>query len=323
MKKTMLPPVVGSVMLFLMGVLISSPLSAGPLQEAWIPADIQWGLHWDKEAMDDTVIGRRLQEEMDAFGWQGMMAGFEQEWGFNPWQAMTGLTMYGNQRDCQSVVMIMEGQFNTASITAKLVTKDRHALIPYNAHEIHTWFSGEVCGSKTGQMVYGVFVGKELICLSAGQPALQTALDVIDGKAESLAQTEGISQIRQYSQNSWFIAGADRLNGVIPMHGDRGVMLSHTREVVMSISAAGDQVTLNLLLMLDTDQAALNVAEVLEGMKAFAELSADRKPMLAQLARGMQLDVQGRQLTMSVTADAELLITMMKKLALEAFTFFH
>ncbi|MHC4202713.1 MAG: hypothetical protein ACYSU0_22205 [Planctomycetota bacterium] len=210
------------------------------------------------------------------------------------------LTLCGEGAGPETSVLYVQGNFDKEKLVTILRALDGYREIAYRDHVIL-----RLPNKKSKERVsYGCFARADLVVVSESRKTLEGALDVLDGKGRSLADRELFADLTDPRREFVFLAAAKDIHdmqGVRP----KAAILGHIVDLVLRVDEKEGNVIAVLTLVADDATSATRFAQVVQGLQAAALLNEADKPQLAELARRLTVQSNGRsvQITLALPVD--------------------
>lgn len=277
------------------GLLATGSLAtAGPLDNSQVAAGAKWVIHFDAEAMRDSGIGKLMRAKFLSHEHvKKKMASAVEKLGMDPSEDLIDVTLYNNDFQKERGVLMVE----VAKIDGeKALThlRRRHPEVRMSTYEGHKLFTWKMRHSKGGQdYVTSTLVDGKTIVLSSELPKVMEAIDVISGKLPGLSAS---SPLATEAPNGTIVlmrgtdmAGAD-LPGKCPV-----LKQSHAFSFVAGQD--GEKLFADTMLDMESEEAAGNVAAVINGFSALGALKFSGDKEMMALMAGLKTNVDGKIVT--------------------------
>lgn len=325
-------------LVFTLGAALALPAQAGELRRDQLPADIDWVLHVDMQAVIASDLYQQaeaagLLARMDTSGGRNELFGeLELEFegsgdfervllmhDFDPFEDFKSLTLFGTLEDTDEAVVLFEFGGKAPSILADLRAQPEHIAIEHAGLMFDAWLED---GNEINGYLFALPPaedGSMWIAVCEEREPLLSAARVLMGEQSSLASVteSGEHGLRAKSGKGSFVY--IEVAGPLPGIGagdPTSRVLSSARSLRLDV---GEQDGLFLAqLSLQTDQAeeARRVAQVIQGVIALGSLAAANNPesrVLSELADGVSVAARDTELI----ADFEIESNRMVQLASE------
>jgi len=251
----------------LVAALFSSTVFGGSLDSKVVGGDATWVAHVDIESILDSELGKLfLAEAAKKEGFDAGIATMKKEFGCDPLQDIRGITLYGPRLGEDDGVIVVDATLATDKLIDLLKEKDSYKSAKYGQHTIHQWTEENVRGDENDKR-YGCFYDNKTVVVATGDKRLHGALDVLDGKSDSLAKTKKIESLPDAAKGAFFILAADKIEfpqGKAP----RAEMLKR----ISAVSAQGgedeDGLFLQASITAGSDEDAANMRKFAQGFLA-------------------------------------------------------
>lgn len=229
-----------------------------------VPADAKWVLNVDVDALKESNIGKLILKELekkDEFQ-QGILN--IQLWaGVTLPQDLHDVTLYGKAfDDSKAVVVLIRGTVEPAKITNLLQMVSQFNSTKHGDHDVYSW-------QDKGKQLYGSLHGTTLLISGGTQETIDAALDVLDGKGETLKPTSSLA-VGAAAGTLVYVSG----DGLADLKQARNPMMNQAEAAHLSLREQGDQLQLNAAVTAKTAQFAEQMRTSLEGIKAMVTLAA-------------------------------------------------
>jgi len=280
---------------------LATPLLAGSLQKTEVDPEANWLLHANYEAFRDSTLGKLVRAELKAQGIEEQLEDFATVFGFNPLEDLRDVTLYGNGKDREKAVVLIDGRFDQDKLLAMVRMNPEHEEIPHGNVTLHRWQHEENKGKKKKtQIMYGGIYDGRLVVISSGLEAVKGAVDVLAGSGGSgnLGNT-----LPSGNDNAFLRISAAGVGKMVDQEPQAAV-LRQTDSLALTVGETAGTISAQLSLTGTSEEVAQSMTKMLEGIIALATLAAEEQPALAELAKGVKLSQQGR--TTQVRFETEL-----------------
>lgn len=275
---------------------------AEPLDLHQVPAEITWVVHLDLDAGAKSEAAQRILENWLAGTPQNVIAQqVRQALGVNLTRDLHSLTVYGTRGSSYyDGVAIVRGKIDQDRLVALLEQQPGYKAESYGGREVHTCTRGApqrsgvdltVCCDKAGLVVFG-----------RNARAVKLGLDVLDGKAESLAGRT-LPLALEIPPGTVLLAGASELIDVrLPLVSP---VLRHSQVLVVAVGQQDQSFFLHARLLAKSKELAAEIRTALEGMAATARLQSDSEPDRMKILEAIRVSTAGRTVTVECRAPAD------------------
>ena len=291
-------------------VLAAVTVQASPLQAERVGAGARWVAHVDVDKLKTTQCGRYLLDQLDKDEPNRKLLAFQAMFNFDPRKDVSAVTFYGIDNRPENTVTLVRGTFDTQRLETLVRAGDEYEETKHGNHVVHSWID-----RKHGERrMFASIMGDGTVVL-AGEKAVQTALDVLDGLAPKAAAGTfpGLTPDRQ---TAIFIASAD-LAGVTNVN-PRAAILSQASTAYLALTESGDQFQADIGLGAKTVEAATQIESVARGMIALAMLGQEDRPELAKMAGATTIVRTGLKVDVALHYPAADLIAGLRQMAQQA-----
>jgi hypothetical protein len=201
---------------------------------------------------------------------------------FDPRKDLRSITLFGQDDAPESSAILIDGVFESDALVTMIKGNDGYKGSAHGDHAIHSWVDK---GKRTFGTVHG-----DTIIMSQGKAVLKQTLDVIDGKKTSLDSNSGLSIAS--GGDVFFSAAAD-----IAALGDKleaeAAMLQKAKFLNVALAETGRHISIAANVIAANEEISNQLNSMMAGILAFAQLSAEEEPQLAQFANSTKIEKDG------------------------------
>ena len=301
------------MMVLIVSLLMAVPVFGGPLMKSQVSSTANWVVHADYERFFSSQLGGLIRKELANQGIEEKLANFAKIFSFHPLDDVRDVTIYGNGQDREKAVVLIDGRFDKEKLEALVRLNPQHQEVEYGDITIHGWLHEEKKGSEVvkSYMMYGCLYQDKLVVMSAGMDAVKQAVDVLRGTAQGAADGQ-FGAAAMNAQGAFFQVAA---NGVSDVAGQKqqAAVLRQTDKLGLAIGETEGKVYVDLGLAAKTEEDAQNINKVLEGIIAFAALSGEQQPKLAELAKKIKLSCAQNTVGARFESDSQSVFQFLKE----------
>lgn len=265
--------------------LLAIPALAGPIAKSQVAKTANWVVHIDNDLFKSTQLGKLVRAELTTLGVDKKLEELTAILSFNPLEDIRDVTLYGTGTDQDKAVVILDGKFDSEKIATLLSFNPHYEQTPYNGTTIHRWID-EKKDPDTAKPTYGCFVGPDIAVISSGLQTVQNAVDVLKGDLPN-AKT-GVFEQAELEARGGFLQVAANQVGDMAAQQQQTALLKQAKEIGFVIGEADGDFYIDLGLTAISEEGAINIKKLIDGILAFASLSGDDRPRLADLATKVQ-----------------------------------
>ena len=272
--------------------LISSTVFAGALNTKVVAGDASWVAHADIEAILSSELGKMFLasvEKTEEFA-KGVEAAKER-FDCDPLKDIRGLTAYGPRLGDPDVVVVLDLTVAGDKLIANMEKKESYKSEKYGDHALHQWTDKRKHSDRV-EGRYACFYNKKTVVFATDLKRLRGALDVLDGKADSLAKTNAIESLPKAAEGAFFVLAADKIafpEGKAP----RAAILQGVGAVSLQGGEADGGVFVNASVLAGNDKDAMNVRQLVQGFLALSVIIRQQEKFAALQDLGERIDVGG------------------------------
>lgn len=285
-------------------VLGSASLGAG-LDTSRVPANAGWVVHGDFDQLRKTDVGAYILDRLGKPAAERKFAAFQVMFAFDPRTDIRDVTLYGKGGGSQEGLATFRGNFDTTELLTLLQANESYATETHGRHTIHQWLD-----EKKGKLTFGAVHTDESVLISESVGLVRKGLDVLDGRALSLAADEAFNGLLPDKKAAFIVAGADLDEMAMSPSAST---LQQAASGSLSLAEKGGQVEASLVVTAHEAVAAEQMANVVRGILAFAVLGEQENPGAAMLARRTTVSVDDGTISLGLTAPATEVIGFLKE----------
>ncbi|HIJ53743.1 MAG TPA: hypothetical protein HPP66_11395 [Planctomycetes bacterium] len=302
-----------SIIILTAGVLLSTmPILAGPLLKKQVSSRASWLAHTDHEQFKKTLTGQLIRKELVNLGIEEHLSNFATISSFHPLDDVRNVTIYGTGKDREKAVVLIEGEFDKEQVLTLVRMNPQYKEIKYGDIVLYEWFdeNQKDPNGTAGQMTYGCFYQDDLIVMGVGQEGVKHAVDVLRGSAENAANVI-FSRAAQDAKGAFFQAMALNVAEIVGEQQETAA-LKQTNQVGLAVGESEGNFYINLDLTAKSEEAAQAVTKMLEGIIAFAVLSGEEQPKLADLAKKVKVNCENKTVRVHFESAPESVVQFLK-----------
>jgi hypothetical protein len=263
---------------------------SAPLQRGDVPADPAVVAHLDFDGFWKTAVGKAIVARMDEPDAANKLAALQAIFSFDLRTQVHGLTFFSAAPAAQDGVLVLYADFesNRLITLAKAVT-DYHC-ITNGSHLIHAWVDEKKRAEREGKgLCYGAIQGKRVI-FGQSESAVAGELDVLDGKAPSLAKADWLPESGAEAEGH-FLKGMVRKFDFASKDPNSAI-LKMSKMVRFQVGEARNQLGATVNFEANDANTAAQIAAVAEGLIALGKLQQGN-PGALKLANSVSIKQDG------------------------------
>lgn len=299
------------LMILIMSVLPAAMVLGGPLLKSQVSSTANWVVHSDYEKFNQTQIGQLIRAELAKWGIEQKLLDFKTVFSFHPIDDVRDVTIYGTGDDKEKAVALIEGNFDREKLVALVRMNPEYEEIAYGDIVVHHWVDEKKRDPNgAGQQMYGCIFNGDLVVLSSGLEAVKLAVDVLNGSAANAAG-DMFNQPALDAEGAFFQVAANNVGGIAQKQ--TAWWLKQTDALDMVIGEAEGTFYIDLSLRAKTQEVAQNVNKILDGIIALMTLAGDEQPVLAELAKKLQLSCLEKTVAVHFESEPERVLSFLKE----------
>ena len=307
--------------------LLSATRVSATVNPAIVSADAKWVIYADLNALRGSAIGKELitmaeKAQFDTgngklgVDWQKLLAtiGSATAYGANispdPKQIDGTLVVQGTA-DLRKIAESFLIQANLANPKAVAELTD----LPFPAYQ----FMNAEKGATERQELVIAFPPEPIVVISKSKPQILKACEVFRGKAPSLAKASGspLGKFVQGSEGAYlFAASSVPADSFLPKNGEgpEARIFKMTSAGSLALGERGESTFTHAELVAASDQMAVKLMKILEGMTAMMSLAETSDKQLAEFLSSAAVNRNGDVVTLDLAYSSARLATMVKSL---------
>ncbi len=292
--------------------LLGASLAAqsGPLRRADVAAEPAFVLHLDVDALRPTAVGQYLLAEMDKPEVQAKLSALQTVFNFDPHKQLHGLTLYSTGKAPEDGVLLAYGEFEPERLITLAKGAKDYQSITYKDHTIHSWINEHKIGSSGGKpRVCAAFQGEQVVILAQKEARISEALDVLDHKARSLADSTTFPELGAPRSRGFLQAAARKLD--IPDYAPNAALLRMAKTAHLEVGEDEGQLRATVSLEAGDEEVSKQMLSVGQGLVALLKLQQDN-PEATKLADGLSLSQNGTNVAATLALPSAQAVDLLK-----------
>jgi hypothetical protein len=281
--------------------LISSTVFGGALDTKVVGGDASWVAHVDVEAIMASELGKMFltaAEQKEGFA-NGLEA-IKKQIGCDPLKDIRGVTAYGPRLGDRDGVVVFDATVAGDKLTDLLKEKESYKADEYGKHTVHQW-TEKTRRRDTVETRYGCFYDNKTIVIATARKGLEGALDVLDGKSDSLAKTKAVEALPDPAKGTFFILGADKI-AIPKRRRRRAAMLQRVSAVSMQGGESDGGVFFNANVVAGSEADAVNMRTFIQGFLALSEMTRQQEKFAPLQDLGEKIEISGKGKNVQIAA---------------------
>lgn len=309
---------------------------AGPLNPAQVSKDAQWLVHVNLELLTGSPIGQMLLADGGPLEMSELRM-VKEEFGMDPLTDVKSITIYGASLDDakpaarvdvetdnvnvgvnasleENAVIILETLDTIDGALAKAIEEGPgYKAIDGPYRTIHSWADGDE------QFFASIFPadgdGRRTVAFATSEQTLNTALSVIQGKSQSLAQADKSDLAAAPRDGSFVYVEILDIDALDEFKARSAMMGGNLDGVALDLGIADQALFASLSLGIENAEKAQQMVAMAQGLIAAAQLANGANEELSSLlSLAQQLDIQtsDHQLEATLKLSMEELVNLMQ-----------
>ena len=298
MRKAVLPLaiIVGSVL----------PVWGGPLAKEQVAASANWVVHLDMDQFNQSKLGQLIRNEMTEKGLEAKLLEFKQRFSFHPADDVQNITIYGQGKDKTKAVVLIQGNYDKQTLLGLVRLNESYKEIREGNLVIHSWVD-----ENNNEQMYGTFYDADQVLMGGSAEAVKLGVAVLNGQEKSAQEEGSFSLPATKGPGSIFLAAAKDVSTMA--NHKNALLLQQTDELTLVIGEANEKFYIDADLRAKTEEAAVAVGQMAQGLIAVGVLAGKNHPELAQMAASIGITVENNLVQVSFQMESEKIIAALKK----------
>jgi len=295
-------------------VLVAATAPAGPLSLNQVGKSANWMVHLDADLFKASTIGTMIRGELANLGVEQKLAEFAYVFGFHPLNDLRDVTVYGTGPDKSKAVVLIDAAFKVDQVLSILGMNPEYQKTNHGDFVIHRWVDENKrdASDPSAGATYGGFFNDGLAVLGPSLEGVKGALDVLSG-------TAGGADAGTFAQSELKLKGAFvqiAANRIDELAGDepQAQMLKQAKELGIAVGESAGSFFIEGGLTANSEDAAINLNKMMDGLLAFAMLASAEQPKLAELAQKVQTTRIQDTIRVRFETPSESLVALLKEL---------
>ncbi|MHC4740404.1 MAG: hypothetical protein ACYS8Z_00675 [Planctomycetota bacterium] len=284
----------------------------GQLLKNRVGASANWVAHLNLEHFAKSQLGRLIRAELNKQGLEEQLQGFKTVFSFHPIDDIRNVTIYGTGDERQKAVALFEGTFDPDKLVALVRMNPRYKEIKHGDAVVHSWVDeNKEEPNAPRERTYGYIYKGNTVVMGSGLEALKQAVDVLKGAAPNAAggtfQQEALN-----AKGAFFQVAANALSDLAE-HKNEAALLEKTDKFGGAIGENDGKFYVDITLRAESEEVALNVQKMVEGIVALLNLADAEPPQLAEMAKKIKFSTVGRIVKINFESDSESFFAFLKE----------
>ncbi len=273
---------------------------AGPPDFAQVPADINWLVHLDVDALHHSTAFQLVSKKAVAQS-KSLTAHVDQinqQYGMDLTRDLHGLTVFGPRLSQRRAVLVMRADWAPETFRRKLALATDHTVVEDGSYETHRFTQ-----KNRGQFrpVIGAYWKQGTFVFGQAAEEVKLSLEVLDGKQPSLSLANGLLAA-DVPAGTIFVA---RMIGVGDSMPVESPLLKQTEQINFICGEKAGEWFVHVKLQAKSPEAAQQAKQVAEGLLAMARLRQAGDADSLELLDRTELRVDKQTLALDFHAPAD------------------
>ncbi len=274
-----------------------------------IPQGTKWITEVDLKTLGESETGRYLKQKAAA-GVPGekQVRSFAEQTGIDFARDVASFAFCGSGTGRNAGFMILKGAWNVDTVAATLPKAKNFVTKEYGKHVVMSW---EDRGPR-----FACLVDNKLAFFASDEAQLLLALDTRDGRKPHAANDAAFANFNPVAKKPFLILRA-RDVGAMAANNPRAAALQQTESISCLIeeAPASAGVAVDLALTALSAEAATQIATMLQGMQAMAQMQGANNADLLDLTKAFKIASAGKKVSLNAVLQKELVKRLMDSVA--------
>ena len=290
-------------------LVVEGTVLAGPLVMSQVSGNANWVVHANQQQFKKTQTIQLIRKELVSLGIEDNLSNFAQFFSFHPLDDVRDVTVYGNGKDREKVVVLIDGFFDKERILSILNTNPEYKVIKHGNIVLHRWIDENQ--QDPNQMMYGCFYKDDLIVMGAGMEAVKLAVDVLNGSAKNAAGN--IFNHPALDEKGAFFQAVGKSVGEMLGQDPEAAAFRQTDQLGLAIGEVEGKFYIECRLTAKSEEAAQALTQMLEGILAFISMPNEEQPKLAELAKKIKINCEEKTVKAKFESAPEVVVQFLKE----------
>ena len=272
---------------------------AAPPDFAHVPADCDWLVHADMDALHDSTVFQQVFKTAVA-QWKPLAATLERvnrRFGMDLSKDLHGMTVFGPRRREQNAVLVMRADWAAETFRQRLVLAPQHAMAVEGPYEIHRFLRE---GGNPVRPVAAALWRPGTFVFGQSPGEVKFGLEVLDGKWPSLSSSNSLLSA-ELPAGTILIARMIHVGDRLPVESP---LLKQTEQIDLVCGENRGEWFVQGKLQAKSPEIAKQVKQVGEGLLAMGRLRLADDADSLKLLDHIELHVDDRTIKLDFRAPA-------------------
>lgn len=275
-----------------------APSASDELKRERLPADVDFVIHLDMEALRSTELWKHVSEQSEDFDLDiDELDDIRREFGIDPLTDVRALTLYKVESEEEPTVVLFSSNSRVDEALEKLQLEDGYRRLVSSGIELHTW-SDDSDDDEDRMFAYVHAIGAErVVVLAANERSAVRAARVLRGEDPSHASAGTLLTLAPARGSFMYVAAAE-----IPSFDDdedspASQIFGLAQGIQFDVGEAGGYLRAHMGLITNSAEDALNISNVINGLISMARLWGSELGEAVEFLTGVRLSSRGTEVT--------------------------
>jgi hypothetical protein len=269
-----------------------------------VPANAIWFAQLNADQLRQTQLWQAMLKEMDRPAVQNRLEAVKSFLNFDPRKDVAVISAGGKSFKPGDIAVLGRGGIDTDLLQTMASNAKEHDTVLYQDRVIHSWPDRKrTAPDGTPARAYGSVPTNGTVVLSQNQEAVEAVLDVLDGRAKSLAASPQFAGLGAAPEGAFLILGLRQFE--IPKLPAPAVnIIKHVSALRITLAEQEGQLVLEAQLLAQDEASARNLQDILLGLKAGVAMQ-ERPDVAIKLAQATTVKQTGARVSVTVKLGTE------------------
>lgn len=272
--------------------------SADVLRKQSVPEKARWVAHIDVESLARSQLLQSLKEHGLQKEIESAFAEDEDLAGIDPLHDVRSVTVFNSTEDDDHTVIVVRASDKADALLARHQKETNSHMIDFGGRKLHAWGDSE--GGKQQVAYFGSINGgsDRMIVVGEDAQSVSEAIDVVEGKCKSLADTDALAFRRGPSDGAILFAAAIEPIAALGENPATSTVARLANAWRLEFGEQRGSLYGDLWLKTGSTEDAAKLQQVLQGATALVGLMAPQVgPRISSILSGLSFQSSGTEVT--------------------------
>jgi hypothetical protein len=287
---------------------------AAPLKRADVMADPGVVVHLDFDGLRATTVGKAILADLNDPDIDAKLQAIQGIFSFDPRTQLHGATVYSTSQSPPTGVLIVYAEFDSNRVVALGNFAHGFETITNGSYLIRTWIDDKGKNNNDSSHIFAS-IKDDRIIISKSESSVVTALDVLSGKAPSLAGEKSLPELGGGGKGRVLQAVIHKFD--FNNQDPNAAIFKMSKIVRFDLGEADDKLSATLSFEAKDTNTATQISAIAQGLMALLKLQQSN-PDLLKIANAVSLHQDGAMVTATASIPSKDISDMIKSKVTEA-----